>query len=232
MATRLQIRDRARVRADQDGSTFPTDAQYNDIIDSAAKEVWYALIQSGWPISFTAKTAALSLSFMPLATGFFVTDTVAFIRGVYAIVGGTYIPLKRINEGDRASLMSSTGASYPTHYDIRIDASAGIGVEFLPYVAGTQVRVEYVAEYPGFVNDASVWPGPARSDELVVLRAAAAGMRKEGNDQGAAQLDREYAQLLEQVQNMASWVDMRNPATITNVNSGFSIARMPFDYEV
>lgn len=233
MATRLDLRTRARIRADQDQSTFPTDTQYNYLIDEAAKEVWYDLIRSGWPISFTQVQATTStVSTLPLATAFSVSATPAFIRGVYCLRGTTYNELKRINEGDRAMLLTS---GEPTHYDVRIDPSAGMVIEVLPFAAGYTIAVDYIAEYPGLPNDASVWYGPARSDELIVLRAAIKGCRKEGNDQGARFLEGEYAGLMQSVQDMASWVNMRAPAMIRDVSMADVVGyptRLPGDYDI
>lgn len=231
MATRLEIRTRARLRADQDQSTFPTDTQYNYLIDEAAREVWYDLIRSGWPISFSQASAAVGVSsIMPLASSFSVAGSVAFIRGVYYLNGGTYRELKRLNEGDRAAMYSS-GGGIPTHYDVRIDPSNGIAVQTLPYSPGSTVVVEYVTEYAGFSNDAAVWPGPARSDEMIVLKAAIKGCRKEGNDQGARMLEGEYMQLQQHVQDMASWTNMRHSASIRDVGP-MSAGRMPFDFDI
>jgi hypothetical protein len=231
MATRLEIRTRARIRADQDNSTFPTDTQYNYLIDEAAKEVWYDLIKAGWPISFSSVLTTWSVSFTTLS-GLSITDPVAFIRGVYYVSGTTYVELKRLNEGDRGSLMSATGVSQPSHYDVRVDAANGIGVEVLPYVAGASIRIEYVKEHPGLPNDASVWYGPARSDELIVLKAAIKGCRKEGNDQGARFLEGEYAYLLECVQDMASWTNMRHAATIRDLGNPLGVERLPGDFDL
>jgi hypothetical protein len=231
MATRSELRTRARIRADQDQSTFPTDTQYNYLIDEAAKEVWYDLIRAGWPISFSQASASVgSSAVMGLANTFLVSGTVALIRGVYYLNGGTYTELKRLNEGDRAGLYQTGGT--PTHYDVLVDPSEGIAVTVLPYSPGSQIVVEFVREHPGLPNDASVWMGPARSDELIVLKAAMKGCRKEGNDQGARFLEGEYAYLQQCVQDMASWTNMRHSATIRDVGDPLGNQRMPFDFDI
>lgn len=231
MATRSDIRTRARIRADQDASTFPTDTQYNYLIDEAGKEVWYDLIKSGWPISFSTASATTTGSFLPLATSFSVTGSVAFIRGVYWYDGTTYYELRRMNEGDRSTLYSVQGQT-PAVYDVRIDATSGIGIEVPGAGAGYTVKVEYVGEWPGFTGDSTVWPGPARSDELVVLKAAIKGCRKENNDQSAQFLAQEYEYLKECVQEMASWTNMRHAAMIRDVRGSLGPSRLPGDYNV
>jgi hypothetical protein len=227
VATRADLRTRARIRADQTNSTFAQDTEYNYWLDEGAKETWYDLIQAGWPINFTALEGTASAN--PTVLG--ISGTVAFIRGVYRRDGNGYYELERIQEGQRAGLISPNGGTIPSCYDVRIDPTSGPVLEMLPAPSSVQYRVEYILEHPGFASDSTVWYGPARSDELIVLSAAAKAMRKEGNDQGAAQLDRERALLLEKVTGMASWFDMRNPPKIRDVESMKRFAD-PFRYQV
>ena len=228
MATRATLRTRARIRADQTDSTFPTDTEYNYLLDEAAKEAWYDLISAGWPINFSA-VSLTATGTNPIAIG--ASGTVAFIRGVYRVDGSAFIPLRRINEG-RRGYMTSALSGPASDYDVLIDPTLGPVVELFPRPSAGTYRVEYIAEHPGFAADGTAWYGPARSDELIVLRAAAKGMRKEGNDQDAMQLDREYSMLLDKVQQMASWFDMRNPQTIRDVGDPLLPVRDPFDYDV
>ena len=230
MATRLDIRTRARIRADQDASTFPTDTQYNYLIDEAARETWYDLVQAGWPVAFSTidKTATGT---NPITIGG--SGTLAFIRGVYLKEGTRYTDLQRLDEGQRASLM--TAAQGPaSHYSVLQDPTNGPVLELLPLPASGTYRVEYVVEHPGFAADATVWYGPGRSDELLVLRAAAKGLLKEGDKAGAQILEMEYARLLDKVQQMAGWFDLRNPPKIRDAGSAvFGVSsRDPFDYDV
>lgn len=230
MATRLNLRDRARARADQDSATFPTDTQYNAFLDSAAQEVWYDLIQAGWPVSFTSVTkTATGVQLLPLGV-----SGVAFVRGVFRLDGTTYTELRRLNEGDRAGLMSSPSSGQATQYSIVIDPTNGVCLELLPVPSAGSYRVDYVAEFAGFANDAATWFGPARSDELIVIRAAVKGCRKEDNEQAARALLAEYAELFEKVTNMASWLDMRNSAKIRDVgDAAFGMPRRDaFDFDV
>lgn len=228
MATRAQIRTRARVRADQDSSTFPSDSQYNDFIDEAGREVWYDLMAAGWPVNFSSKDLTASGS-STLTLG--VAGTVAFIRGVFRYASGTWSELDRLNEGDRAALMSSTDGQ-TEFYDFRIDPTSGPVVELLPTPSSGTYRVHYILEWPGFSADADVWYGPARSDELLVLKAAAKGCDKEGNTQGAEKLEREYGRLLAKVANLAGAFDQRNPPKIRDVQGGIGVRRDAFDYDV
>jgi hypothetical protein len=338
---RKHLRNRARIRADQTDSTFPTDEEYNLLLDEAARETWYDLVQSGWPVaseewtvqadgsqsyplgdprtlatfSFGAylirwvddaedptpqndwtvwvdshlgspaiqvlldddlKTVTLDYSSnaMPAPTigelaealratgrlepvgdnwvtdaavGFSAStgllgsfsgasagsDPVAMVTGVWALEGAQRRQLRRLNEGRRAA-MESQQSGQATAYEVVVSPS-GTSVRLYPRTAAGPVLVGLIREWPGFASDVDRWHGPARSDELVVLAAAAKGMRKEGDDQGAAQLDRERGMLLERVTAMAHWLHMRDPLTIRDegLEGAFgSMRRDPFDYEV
>lgn len=226
MATRADIRGYARIRADQDNSTFPTDTQYNTLLDFAGKAVWFDLVKAGWPVYFS--TVSVTGGSNPRALG--ASGTVAFVAGVFRSDG---VELVRLNEGDRAAMMNQTGEA--THYALAHDPTLGAVVELFPVPSGGTYTVRYVSEWAGFSADNSVWVGPARTDEMVGLRAAIMGMRKEGNDQGAAQLRDEYLELLQAVQDMAGWYDMRNPPVMRDVGGGPGITRpirTSFDFEI
>lgn len=225
--SRSTLKQRARIRADQDRSTFADDTQYNYLVNEGVREAWYDLVMGGWPVNYTAvnKTATGAATITLGASG-----AVAFIRGVYYKDGTNYYELRRLNEGDRASLLSTTGAARAEAYEARIDSVVGPVIELLPVPTSGTYRIEYVPEVLELLTDADTWYGPARSDELIVLKTASKACRKEGNSQGAAELDREYVMLLEKVQNMASWFDMRNSAQIRDVTSGRG--HDPFDHRV
>jgi hypothetical protein len=226
MATRSDIRSYARIRADQDSSTFPTDAQYNTLLDFAGRAVWQELVRAGWAVPLTTVdfTATGATSYTPLSA------IPVLVHGVYRVEGAQLTELKRLNEGDRAKLTYTGDAEY---YTLTIDAAAsGLAVSLFPQPTSGTYRVQYGAAFNAFSADGTAWPGPPGSDELVGLRAAAMAMRKEGNDQGAAQLDREYAVTLESVQTMASWLNMRHPTLIRDVGDPLTSARDPFDFDV
>lgn len=209
MATRLELRTRAETRADQDGSDFPTLIQKNAFLDEAGKEVFADLVMSGWPIDHSTSTIVTNGVTATYAFGG--TDTVFAAQMVYTLFGNQFTELRRVNPGHMAALRT-TGATggFSRFYEVRTGV-AGSVVEFFPRVAGTYF-VDYVADFPGFTNDASVWQGPPRSDELIVLKAAAKGVRKESRVPDAQALDAEYDKLLLKVKELASWYDMRNPA--------------------
>lgn len=228
--TRAQLRTNARVRADQDASDFPSDTAYNTYLDSAGASVWLDLIQSGWPIDFSTTTlTGTGAAKLTLGVG-----TILGVHGVYLLSGGDFLPLSRVNEGQRASLMSqqSSQAGFPGFYEIRMNPTLGPVLELLPLSsAGGQYRVDYIPAWPGFASDSDTWYGPIGSDELLEIRAARYGLLKEGRTAGELKaLDDEYQRQLEQVTRTASWFDMRNPAQIRDVQG--TSRRYAYDYPV
>lgn len=138
------------------------------------------------------------------------------VRAVYLVQGTNRTPVPRLDESRKAGLLSQAGVDGSlARYEILQDTT-GTVVRFYPAVSGT-FEVEYIAEPVAWTADSDTWNGPARSDELICLHAAAKACRKEGRRGDAADLLQDYAQLLEQVLAAASWVDMRNPPTIRDV---------------
>ena len=228
MATRDQIRDRARIRADQDKSQFPTDAQYDLIVDACSRTIFNDLVAAGWPVKRTVETVTLTgATSYPINFG----DPVNSVTHVYLLQGGQAIELKRVNEADVAGSRSSLATGVYPEYEVSVDMSAGPVVQFFPSNATGTVKVEYVPEWTGFIGGSSVWYGPSHSDELIVLMAAAAGARKEGETSDARALDDEYRALWERVIAHASRFDGRGLPRIRDVETRTYVSD-PFDYEV
>jgi hypothetical protein len=234
--SRAGLRTAARTFADQDNSGFPTDTQYNLYLDQASRDVWWRLVGAGWPVNFatTLITATgVNTHFYPLYAGNPAPlGTVGSVVGVYFQQGTDYYPLHRVNEGKRAALLSSTymPQGFAGFYDVRLDAMFGMGVELLPPPAQGLYKIDYLPEYRGFASDTDRWFGPAGSDEMISLRAAWYGVGKEGEARGASQasLSQMYQQVWDEVQRRATWLDLRNPAQIRDVNS--ERGRFSFDY--
>jgi hypothetical protein len=231
MSTRADIRALARVYSDQDSSDFPTDAQYNIIIDAAARKVWMDLYRAGWPVNFSTvtftSTGATTYTPAALASG------VTSIHGVYYLINSDRYELRRVNESARAQLLSATAITgYAEYYDVRVDPVAGFVIELLPKSTGITYSVDYISGFTSFASDSTVWGGPIGSDELIALRAAIVGTRKEGEGRASSvsQLKQDYVELLQEVTDMASWTNLRGPAQIRDVTDVKT--RFSFDYPV
>lgn len=225
---RANIRSRARIRADQDFSIFPTDAQYNLIADECSKTVFGDLVQAGYPIMETTvgiNTTAFN-EIYPIQAGALIHG----VTGVFGTLGGQTYELKRLHR-DQEATMNSIRANQCTHYMVRVDAISGdVGVSFFPAPFGGSYKVSYIPGWAGFANDATVWPYMARTDELVVLLMAAKGCRKEGEVQDAQALDREYKELWDKVLVSLTNIDMRNALVMRDVEGTRSFDS--FDYFV
>lgn len=229
MAALSDIRALARIHADQDSSDFPTDAQYNIIINSAGRRVWSDIMRAGYPFDFgTVNITSTGVTKYPLG----VTGIMS-VTGVYYTQGGQRYELKRLNEGQRASLLSTNAVSnYSEYYDVHVSVTNGMVVELLPFSSGITYMIDYIPGFGGFVADTDIWNGPMGSEDLVALRAAIIGIRKEGSGRrdDANDKEAEYKDMLQIVTDMATWVDLRNPAKIRDVQSIHN--RFAFDYPV
>lgn len=226
MAARLELRTRARTRADQTNSTFSTDASYNFWIDEACKEVWGDLLQAGWPLDYvTATITATGAATYAVGAGV----NIFGIVGVFYTQGLDTYELKRVNQGNIASLRSQQAQSNRAgFYELRVSATSGLVIELYPRPTSGTYTVNYSPDHPGLPSDVSIWYGPNRSDELVCLKVAAKALHQEGMDQDSIVLETEYTQLLAKVQNQATWLDMRNPAMIRDVRSQPSLSAFDF----
>jgi hypothetical protein len=226
MAVQLSaLRSRARVLADQDDASFPTDAQYLQYLNAAQKDVWYDLVTAGWPVQYaTATVTATGATQYLLASG----AGIFSVRSVWRVEGTRRTPVERVDESTKAAQLSAPLNAASASYEVLVDPT-GTVIRFFPLVSGT-FEVEYIAEPVDFSADADYWRGPMRSDELIVLRAAAKGCRKEGRRGDAADLLSDYKELLEKVKDSASWVDQRNTPRIRDVMG--SQRRDPFDYPI
>jgi hypothetical protein len=229
--SRLNIRDRARARANQNGTDFPTDAQYNVFIDDAARDVYGDLVSGGWTPDFTTTTiTATGADSYAIGSG---VDLFGVI-GVFAdYAGGERVELHRLNEGDRAALRSMSAGGGPSeYYEVRTGTSGPVVYLYPKPTSGTYY-VDHIPDFVNFAADGTIWRGPPRSGDLIVLRAARYGMLKEGGArlQEVAALDDEYGKQLAAVLRWAANFDMRNAPSIRDV-TGRRTRQHAFDYPV
>lgn len=226
---RSDLRTRARIRADQDAMTFPTDTQYNLILDECGRSVFADIVAAGYPIMETSTSINTNTGFneiYPISTG----TEIHKVTGVFGTIGGMAYELKRLQRDQEAAMQSIT-SNQCTHYLARVNPQTGdVGISFFPRPSGGSYIIQYILDWPGFTNDGSVWPYAARTDELIVLMAAAKGCRKEGEISDAEVLEHEYQSLWERVVQSIGSLDMRNGEVIRDVQGGSTATRGPFDY--
>lgn len=191
MATRLSLRNSARIAADQDNSTFPTDAAYNDFIDRAARVVWRRMLVAGWK-------PAKENHFITAATPstYLITNPVSVVHLIYPVASGssttpTGQPLTRLKPEDRYWLLRQPNSGGAIAYELSLgtvedavqagEANEKMKVELFPAQTAGFYLVHYTPVFSGFGSDADIWTGPDGSDELIILMAAIEGSRKEDN---------------------------------------------------
>lgn len=191
MATRLTLRDSARIAADQDNSTFPTDAAYNDFINRAARVIWRRMLVAGWK-------PAKENHFITAATPstYLITNPVSVVHTIYQVASAVSTvpisqPLIRLKPEDRFWLLLQPGSSGAIAYELMHgtvedivqagEANEKMKVELFPTQTAGFYLVHYTPQFSGFTSDADIWIGPDGSDELIILMAAIEGSRKEDN---------------------------------------------------
>lgn len=227
MATRAEIRNRARIRADQVKSKHPSEEEYDLIVDNCSRIVFHDLIAAGWPVKKSTTTVALTG-----AAAYTLAFTIHSITRVTIAYGGTVYELKRYDESE-VSAMETTSNGLPTHYEYGVDLTTGPSISFYPVGSrGVTATVQYIADWAGFTTgDTQQWRGPFASDELIVTMSAAAGCRVEGQVADANALDTEYKLLWERVINQVNAVYGRDQARIRDVESR-RWPSDPFDFDV
>lgn len=210
MATRLQLRTNARSRADQDSSTFPTDAQYNEYIDKAAARVWRRLVALGWIPTRTNSTLTMSGA-ASYALG---TDVMSILIVLRKDAATTFVPLPRMTIEEIVPYTGQAGQALG--YFLTGGATTAATLEFFPNPTTGQIFVNYIPRFPGFTADGDSWFGPDGSDELIILDAAMQGDAKE-NGEKAADLSRALNKAWDDVIQSADWLDQREPLSVRDI---------------
>lgn len=191
--TRLQLRTQARVAADQDNSTFPTDTAYNDIINRAADLVWRRMVAVGWKPSKAAlqMDASLSNGSFPFPGPVATVDLVYPVTTITSVVPNGP-PLHRVKIEDIPGLLSQGSGDFGKQgtqavaYDLHagstsVGGNASLLISLYPPPTSGFYIAYYTPQFSGFTADGDTWLGPEGSGELIILTAAMEGARKEGD---------------------------------------------------
>lgn len=222
MSTRAEIRSLARIKADQTNSTFPTDVEYNLLIDEAGRSVWRKLIKLGWnPSRSSTVITANGASIYNVAANTHIVVAVHRVEGTTR----TRLPLIKPEEWETYLSMSNGPAMA---YEVTNGVTGQLSILFYPRPTSGSYEVWFQETFPGFANDASTWAGPQGSADLIAVGAAIQGLQKEGAD--TRELKDEFAEKYAEVcedagllnsQNPATVRDVRNPSSIDMLKSGF-----------
>jgi hypothetical protein len=225
MATVTEMEARARVRADQDESTFPTSAQYLQLIADSGEELWSRMVAAGLKPAQTLVTVNANG-----AANYTIGTNVMVVLSVERQDSSEKIPLARAQEEDLPYLRSM-GTNQAGWYDLIGGATSALTIELFPVPASGTYFVRYIPRFTRFTSGADVWYGPPRSDEYIVVSTAARALGKEGDKAGAAALDKELDKIWEDVVRMASWQDAQNPGVVRDARQWDwnGRRRWPFD---
>ena len=228
MSTRAEIRELARIRADQTNSTFPTDAECNTIINTVVRRVWRKLYKAGWkPAVDEASITATGAAFYLLA------NNLLSVLDVYRVDGTNRTSLPRIKPEDRATWVSR-GTGPAEAYDLRFgvvkaDGNTGLQLQLYPRPTSGTYEVYAVETFDGLDDDAQTWTGPPGSDELIAVMSAIEMLTKEGDVETARVLKEEAAELYNEVCEMGGWIDAKYQPTVRDTRN-LSSVRYSYDW--
>lgn len=206
MATRAELRANARIFADQENSTFPTDDQYNIYIDNAAREMWRKMLRAGWEPDHVSLAITANG-----ATAYNISTSVSTVLRVYRVDGGARIAIPRVKSEDLPALESQP-SSPALAYTLVGGAFGPLQIRFFPRPTSGSYEVQYVSKFPGFANDSGQWYGPDGSDELISMLAAIEGKDKEGDDTRA--LYQKVERKWREVSEHAGWTDAQGQVRV------------------
>lgn len=219
MATRATIRGLMEIRADNEGSTFPSLTQKNTIVDQAAAHVWRKLVHAGWKpdrvsISITANGAP----------SYVLSVNTGIIHSVWRVEGGNRIPLTRVKPEELPGYLS-VSASDASVYDIFGGVTGAPEIEFYPVPSSGTYEVRYTRRFPGFAADGDFWYGPDGSDELIAIEAAMQCVGKEGDDLVREILKDEWTMKYQELCESAAWYDSQGQQTVRDVRTSSKLLR-------
>lgn len=231
MATRVQLRTSTRIEADQDNSTFPTDAAVNEIIDRAARTVWRRMLAAGWkPDRTTVNITANGASSYTVGTDVSIVHSVMYLG--QAAGSGFRHPLHRVKPEELPDLLANPNSMPAIAYDLIGGATSAMTIEFYPVPSSGLYEVRYSKRFPGFTADGDNWFGPDGSDELIIFTAAIDCANKE-EDPGRLveglreRLKERWGEVIE----AAGWMDSQGQQTVRDARRSHQSTRFLTDFD-
>ena len=211
-ATRAQLLDRAAIRADMDSSGFPTTDQRITTLNEQVASLWAWMLNANYPAKRTTVTVNATQGGGPYSLSLPNLFRIVAVRDNRYPGSSLQGWVKRANDLERA--FTNGNSLYPidqlvseVKYDLEVDPAVGPSIRLIPSSTAGSFTVECLTEHPGLPNDISVWYGPSPSDEVLVLRTAAAWREKE-DPRGAghlrAQADERLSELWQVISAMAT----------------------------
>lgn len=205
--TLSELRSRVRARADQENSSFVTDARLNAFINTAADELHGKLSDK------FGENYSLSQSTFSTVAG---TDTVALPTDFFRLLsvelqsGGRWVPLRRFSVANRSKSTAANGIG-AIEYALR-----GSSIWLAPAPSGVfSGQLFYIPLRTQLALDADALTGFNGWEEYVVVRAAIMCLDKEESDTSALRAD--LAMLDARIESEAQRRDAGQPASVVDV---------------
>lgn len=212
-ATLLELRTRARNRADMTSSLFVDDSELNDYINASIAELHDILVQAYGSDYFLAESnfqTVINQETYDLPTDFYK------LRGVDAKVNGTrWLKLTRFNFNERNRFEDFGVWDLNGVATIRYRVM-GSKIRFTPVPdRDVDVRLFYVPLATILSADTDTLDDFNQYSEYVILDAAIKMLAKEESD--TAVFERQKAALVQRITDVANNRDAGDPSTVTDI---------------
>lgn len=194
MATLLEMRTRVRQRTDNENSSFVSDSELTQLINTEYKELYGLLVRHSLQRTEDTQTITANGSSSYALDGDFYS-----VIGVFRTEGSVRVPLSRHTERFRPGSVAGTATSY------RIVNSTLV---LYPKPASGTYEVIYIPVPAELSADVDTMDGVLGWEELVVVNAAIKVLQKEEADYEHLRTDR--AELLRRIQDEAAAVEFTN----------------------
>lgn len=212
MATRAEIKLRARRRADMEHSTFVSDNELNEYFQGSYGELYDLLVSSfeDYYVTELPFTIASGASSFPIPTDLYK------LRGVDLQINGTvYTSLQQFNFGERNAKSRAVNRVFAGQRAV-VYRLMGNNVLLLPETnAPGNYKMWYIPRVTVVAADADQVSGVLDFEEYIVVDCAIKMLTKEESDISALALQKD--QLLKRIEAMAQNRDAGAPQTITDV---------------
>jgi hypothetical protein len=210
--TLLDLRTRARQRADMESTGFISDSELNTYINSSYAELYDLLVSKFGSDYFVSSpytfTTSANVDQYPLPSGFYKLLGVDF-----KISGTNWRTLKRFEFSDRN--ISGIWDVYNTEL-IRYRL-LGSNILLSPVPTGAcQLRAWYIPLPDVLANDTDSFSGLNGYEEYVIIDAAIKMLTKEESDTSALRADK--AAMKKRIEDMADSRDVGSPCSVQDTN--------------
>lgn len=215
LVTLVDLRIRARTRADMTGSEFVTNDELTQWVNEAADELYEILV-----LKFGEDYFATSYDFATVAN----VETVALPAGVFKVLGvdlrsssaSQWVSLARFSFAERNAQRGNLGApAGAPRYRLE-----GSNLRLLPAPTGVlSGKLWYVPQRTPLAADGDTLDGVSGWEAYVVADAARKALLKEESDTSA--LVQELAQLRDRIERAAANRDAGQPAKLVDTDRPF-----------